>query len=88
MLYHLSLKTSHKNGIFTKNRNFLISVTHVLASLDGPDSWDMCHLSGRIHFLYQRFPGAVRYNEQIHLASVFMFFSAFVPRNHTFIITY
>ena len=35
-------------------------MTHVLASLDGPDSWDMCHLSGQIHFLYQRFPGAVK----------------------------
>ena len=64
--YHLSLKTSHKNGIFTKNRNFLISMTHVLASQDGPDSWDMCHLSGRIHFLYQRFPGAVGHDEPLN----------------------
>ena len=35
---------------------------HVLASQSGPDSWNMCHLSGRIHILYQWFPGAVPNN--------------------------
>ena len=51
LLQNLQSVPPAKNGIFMKNRTFLISMTHVLASQDGPDSWDICHLSGRIHFL-------------------------------------